>query len=570
MLLAPPEAAPWLNALRESTLIECGAQKRRMDEQWGKPVTERLENGQAIGKLAILKNKDGKMLFEPPSNDIHPCFLREGDFVRLSHNDPFQPTAHLILTGEDHEGIHAHIRTAKDATPIGSGGWVLDLDHIDLTERYLDALDALALSPRLLAVLMGKTEAEIDLDLDEQCREDLEGSAYNPSQVDAIASCVAARDAFLVQGPPGTGKTRVLAEVAKRLLERGETLLVTGPTHRAIDHALSGIRKAIGTEYRVVKIGFSATGGTGDFERFERYGESGLADSADPHVIGATPFALWTKSSGLYTVRFDTILLDEASQILPLQAAMSMLRGERWLFFGDDRQLPPVVLTGHDTPARLRSVFGLLRDRDMEVMLEESYRLSDGLAAWPSATFYGNRLKGKHERRLHLGGSEVSTLLMPEPTFAVRRASAPGCKVKNDEEADTVRELITALVAGGIRPEEIGVVTPFRAQAARIRQLLRLALPFGASRLVTVDTVERFQGQEREVMLVAMTASEPAFIDRLADFLFQPERLNVAVTRARVKTLMLVPEELADHAERLADGGHEGAMTFCSLIKKPA
>ena len=68
-------------------------------------------------------------------------------------------------------------------------------------------------------------------------------------------------------------------------------------------------------------------------------------------------------------------------------------------------------------------------------------------------------------------------------------------------------------------------------------------------------------------MIVAMTASDPTFIDRLADFLFQPERLNVAVTRARLKTVMLVPEELAAHANRLADSGHEGALVFCSRIK---
>jgi DNA replication ATP-dependent helicase Dna2 len=569
MLLAPPEAAAWLNALRGSTLTECEAGKRQMEELWRKPLPERLEDGQSIGKLRILKRDPGKMLLELVSPDIHPCFLREGDFVRLSRNDPFHPAAHLILAGEDGEGIHAYVWSGKGDTPADTEDWTLDPDYIDLTDRYLDALDALALSPRLLAVLMGKTEAESDIDLDQECRDDLEGSSFNPSQVDAIASCVAARDAFLVQGPPGTGKTRVLAEVAMRLLDRGQSLLVTGPTHRAIDNALSAIRKVIGPEHRVVKIGFTVAGGSGDFERFERYDETGLADSTEPHVIGATPFALWSKGSGLYTVRFDTVLLDEASQILPLQAAMSMLRGERWLFFGDDRQLPPVVLTGRDIPARLRSVFGLLRGRDMEVMLEESYRLSDALATWPSATFYGNRLKGKHQRRLHLGGNGLPDGLLPEPAFAVRRAPAMGCKVRNDEEAASVRELVSALVSSGIRPEDIGVVTPFRAQAAQIRRLLRIALPDGGWRFVTVDTVERFQGQEREVMLVAMTASDPTFIDHIADFFFQPERLNVAVTRGRVKTLMLLPEELAAHAARLADGGHEGAVTFCSLIKDP-
>ena len=128
--------------------------------------------------------------------------------------------------------------------------------------------------------------------------------------------------------------------------------------------------------------------------------------------------------------------------------------------------------------------------------------------------------------------------------------------------------MLDALVIGGIRPEEIGVITPFRAQAGRIRQLLKIALPEGEWKAITVDTVERFQGQEREVMLVAMTSSSPNFVERLADFLFQPGRLNVAVTRARVKTVVLVPEGLADCASRLADAGYEAATVFCSLIKE--
>jgi DNA replication ATP-dependent helicase Dna2 len=568
MLLANSEAAAWIEALRASTLAECAAQKRHVETAWREPLTARIASGRALGMLRIVRQQGKNILFELTSSDDNLCFLREGDFVRLSRNDPFQPAASLILAGEDHEGIHAEIWSG-DAGGCRDG-WTIDADYIDLSSRYLDALDALALSPRLLDSLMGRTEPEMDLDLDGQCRDDLEGGLFNPSQVDAVAACIAARDAFLVQGPPGTGKTRVLAEVAARLIDRGESLLVTGPTHRAIDHALSAIRDAIGNKARVAKIGFGTLGSRGDFERFDHYEKSGLADTTDPHVIGATPFALWAKSSGLYSVRFDTVLLDEASQILPIVASMAMLRGERWLFFGDDRQLPPVVLTRDGTPPRLRSVFGMLRDRDMEVMLDESYRLSGALASWPSATFYGNRLSGKHARQLHLGGEAPAPELQPSPALAIRRCPAPGCSVKNDAEAEAVRELIRHLIAGGIRPEEIGVVTPFRAQAGRIRQLLRLEFGAGPhTRSITVDTVERFQGQERDVMIVAMTASKPDFIERLADFLFQPERLNVAITRARLKTVLLVPEEMAGCAARLADAGHEGATTFCSLIETP-
>jgi DNA replication ATP-dependent helicase Dna2 len=139
--------------------------------------------------------------------------------------------------------------------------------------------------------------------------------------------------------------------------------------------------------------------------------------------------------------------------------------------------------------------------------------------------------------------------------------------VRNDAEARHVARLVRELLAGGVVPEEIGVITPFRAQAARVRQLLGTA-GGGAEwhRRVLVDTVERFQGQEREVILITLAASQVNFISRRADFIFQPERLNVAVTRARLKTVLLASHSLLACAEALADAGHEGAACFSSLV----
>jgi DNA replication ATP-dependent helicase Dna2 len=568
MLLERPEAAAWLDSLRAVTLAECAAAKRAAEEGWKRPLAERLATGRALAGLRIVKQTHDKIVFEPTGEDQSPCFLREGDLVRLSHDNPAHPIARLTLGVEDHEGLHATIRKAG-ATYGDQETWTLDADFIDLSDRLLDALEALATSPRLLDLLTGKLDAGIDLDLAEACAEELEDSAFNPTQVDAIAACVAARDAFLIQGPPGTGKTRVLAETAARLLRRGESLLVTGPTHRAIDHALSTIRRAVDDDVRIVKIGHRSVGELRGVERFDRFRESRLSENAEPYVVGATPFALWSKNSGLYSARFDSVLLDEASQIVPLQAAMAMLRGERWLFFGDDRQLPPVILNGDGVPPKMRSIFALLRDRDMDLMLEESYRLSEALAGWPSATFYGNRLRGKHRFNLRLQAGQIPSELSPEPALAVRVIPSPGSTVINDAEAEAARDLAKALVDGGINPANIGIVTPFRAQAGRIRQLLRLAFPgSGGWKEITVDTVERFQGQEREVMVVALTASDCRFIERLADFLFQPERLNVAVTRARLKTVLLVPAGLAAHAAHLADRGHPGATVCCSLLSE--
>lgn len=116
-----------------------------------------------------------------------------------------------------------------------------------------------------------------------------------------------------------------------------------------------------------------------------------------------------------------------------------------------------------------------------------------------------------------------------------------GNRAYSDEEADEIAALIGEMLACGLAPEEIGVVVPFRAQAARIRSLLRFQrfanLP--EIRNLTVDTVDRFQGQEREAMIVSFVASDEDFLNRVGSFLIYPQRLNVAVTRARTKVLLV-------------------------------
>lgn len=78
--------------------------------------------------------------------------------------------------------------------------------------------------------------------------------------------------------------------------------------------------------------------------------------------------------------------------------------------------------------------------------------------------------------------------------------------------------------------------------------------------------MERFQGQERDVIIISLSAAEGNFISRRADFIFQPERLNVAVTRARLKTVVVASHGLLAAAESLAENGHAGAGCFSTLV----
>jgi len=569
----------WLEHIEREMRHEISAQRGKIGEIWALPLIERVRDGHSLGPLKIVRALEKRVVLLPETTgaELAQCQFREGDLVRLSQDNPAETFHRFLFLGEDHDGLHL-ARWDRNAkwNPPAESGWVVDPDFIDLSGLFGEVIDALASTElgrnRILPLLMGETQPQLDHETYENVLEgfgepDENSVEWHPSQQDAIASCVAAGDAFLVQGPPGTGKTRVLAEVARRLVERGERLLITGPTHRGIHNALAAANAALPEGVPILKIG-PAPLGDAPVKCHDSFAETDLADCPEPYVIGATPYALWSKKRGLRNANFDTILFDEASQITPLLAAMAMLRGEKSLFFGDDRQLPPVVIADTGTPPRLRSVFGVLKNRDFDCLLEETWRLSEPLAAWPSATFYGNRLACRHDRRLHLSPASPLPELAADPALVLRRCGGANHTVRSDEEAQLAADLVRSLVRGGMQPERIGIVTPFRAQAARIRKILSIVpdLP-GIHRLVVADTVDRFQGQERDAMILTFASSRPDFILRIADFLFQPERLNVAVTRARLKTIILASDKLLQTAESLADDGHGGAICLSSLIK---
>lgn len=565
----------FLEKLEREMRREIALQREACEEIWSCPLAERVRNGDSLGPLRVESVVDERVVLSVVSGEGElECGLREGDFVRLSEDAPRTPTGHFIYLGEDDEGIH--LTRWKGELPVReASGWVIDPDFCDLSDRYVQAIESLATRDlgrsHIVPLLMGETTGTVDSEEYLQVADELDESAsgesnWHQSQQDAIALGVAAREVHLIQGPPGTGKTRVLAEIARRLLEKGERVLVTGPTHRAIHHALNEVREVVPDQVRVAKVGVSLLGGA-TYECHDNYADSGLLDCGEPHVLGATPHAMWGNRNGLREARFDSVLLDEASQLTVLLAAMAMMRGERWLFFGDDCQLPPVVLgTGVGEP-RARSVFGALKNRGMDTMLEETWRLNRPLAEWSSATFYHGRLSCRHDQRLHLSPEPKLSALRADPALVLIRCEGKrSTTVRSDEEAQVTVELVREAVRGGLSPHDIGVVTPFRAQAARVRQVLRIGGE-GRYRNVLVDTVDRFQGQQREVMIVSAVASDRRFIDRRADFLLQRERWNVAVTRARLKTILVLSEGFLRAVESLARDGEEGAVALSSLVR---
>lgn len=550
MAIASAHVTQFLQQLRRLVLDERDAQRQQIEKAWAKPLAERVADGLAIEGVRFLSlQPDGYL--ELACDHNHSRF-REGDTLCLNRGSPFfEPFVNVTLEVDDETRLTVFLNDPKDfditLLPSQPTGWVLDQGYQDLSHYVLDALaevgDTLVGVQRILPLLMGEARPTIDSARYARALQRAEELGLNYDQGEAFAQAYAADLTWLIQGPPGTGKTRVLAHLAEMLVEDGERVLITAFTHRAINNALSTLAR-VAPETPAAKIGLPhRADDLHGVENYPYFNLSPMAEMDQGYVIGATPFA--TRTNRLRGVEFETILFDESSQItLPL-AVMGMLAGKRFIFLGDQKQLPPVLTRRYSGGAFRESVFEVLADQGFDTLLTETYRLNQELAEWPSATFYAGKLQPASEavarRRLELETparfGEVLDPAHPKVFLDLQHRNAT---TRNHKEASVVVDLLLTLLEAGLPPWEVGVVVPYRAQSREIRALLRAALPDAEMRRqIIVDTVERMQGQEREAVIVSLTTSNPTFAAHLAEFFFQPERFNVAVTRPRSKLILI-------------------------------
>ena len=543
-----------LETLRNLVLDEKEASDAHLREIWRRPLNERIEKGWC---LPLNRIQPGPLPHQLRLHfDENLSRFREGDLVCLNPGDPFeQPCWHeLIIEKENSSSLLVSHKQAPDILAFCQDHqqlWTLDTDTMDLTAYYLNAIDDLGKTrigrERVLPLLLGQADNVMDADDYQLAHEYALQRECNDDQADAIASGYATALDFCTQGPPGTGKTRTLAHLVALLVERGERVLITAHTHMAINNALNKIRE-FSSELPIVKVSV-ATGSKGlnpAIDRVDRFNQWEQASTASHYVVGATPFAC--RSSRLLNLTFDTVIFDEASQATIPLALMAMLSGKRYLFFGDHQQLPPVLQSRSRLHDREVSVFEqLIRNRE-SVMLTETWRMNETLTRWPSTLFYDNRLTASPLSRtrqlsINCDNSELAGILSPDAPMVWLDQPPGTAQSINTTEAERISYLCSALIKGGVSPEEIGVVTPFRSQGRQIRNALNTILGIQAEGIVT-DTVERMQGQERDVILLSLTSTDSNFVRAIAEFWYQPERLNVSVTRARSKLIILGCAEL--------------------------
>jgi len=518
---------------------------------------------------------------------------------------------HTTASGAVRLRLH-YARPFKDGTPSHGEHFLLYQRFTDFTTdplvRFLEELDRATdagdgPAALFLQLLRHPAEAAAPLPLPPKVRPmatRLESSfGFTPSQRSAFRA-ISGQRVTAVWGPPGTGKTHFLAStivgLAAAHAHAGQPfrVLVTAFTHAAIENLLRKIaerlRAATGKGEAPPLLVGKAKAWQGINPGIEVVAETdvgGWLSDGEQVVLGATAYSCVKKRAEL--LPFDLVVIDEASQVrVPEAAVAAYLVGPegRLVLAGDHMQLPPIIAglypdTPVGEPLLHRSLFEAICPRQEQQIAEsrivlqllENFRMNDVLTRCAAHLLYGPRYQCASDavahRRLAFKIKRgldplVAACLDADYPLVVVVLDGIRASRANPIEADLIAQLATTLRAGlraaPGRPytddaaffrQGVFIVSPHHAQIRAIQQELAKRRTWQGPPFV--DTVDKMQGQEADAVLVSYGVADPEFALREAEFIYGLNRLNVALTRARTKTIVCLPRPLLEASPQVLD-----------------
>lgn len=416
----------------------------------------------------------------------------------------------------------------------------------------------------------------------------------NSAQESAVNKVLCARDVAIVHGPPGTGKTTTLVETIYEILHREPQVLVCAQSNMAVDWICEKLTDRgvnvlrIGNPARVTDKMLSFTyerrfenhpsypelwsirknirelhkrsrRGTYDEREGMRSRMSRLRDRAtqleiqinadifdNAHVIASTLVS--SNHHVLNGRHFGTLFIDEAAQALEAACWIAIRKADRVVLAGDHCQLPATVKCYEAARNGLERTLmeEVVASKPSVVsLLKMQYRMHENIMHFPSKWFYNGELEAAPEVR-HRGildlDTPISWIDTSEMEFKEEFVGETFGRI-NREEADLLlKELETYIRRIGghrILDEQIdfGLISPYKAQVQYLRSKIKTSAalrPYYS--LITVNTVDGFQGQERDVIFISLVRANA---DGQIGFLKDLRRMNVAITRARMKLVIL-------------------------------
>ena len=364
----------------------------------------------------------------------------------------------------------------------------------------------------------------------------------------AIKACEALDRSYLViQGPPGAGKTFLGAKVVTELVNQGKKVFVTALSHSAVDNFIEAAAPMINDANRLIRVA-GAKAKKRDGVTFIKPGEieSHLRREGGL-VVGGT---IWNGAREELAKGFDYGFIDEAGQFSLANSVALSTSCRSLVFIGDPQQLSQPVLGSHPAGAASSVLEHLVGDQDVVdddfgLFLPKTYRMHPHLTEVVSAISYDSRLSSMGDlERLEL----VDNSPLPKNGLVYIPVEHRGNTYRSMQEVAVAKTVAEFLLRRSwinkygdclpVTSDQIMVVAPYNAQVN--------ALSMALEGLASVGTVDRFQGREAPFVIVSLSASDGDSSSRGVDFLFSINRLNVAISRAKVMSIILASPALIE------------------------
>ena len=421
----------------------------------------------------------------------------------------------------------------------------------------------------------------------------------NPSQQSAVENILSAHELAVLHGPPGTGKTTTLVQAVKVLLHEHQKILVVAPSNTAVDLLSEKIAEEginvirVGNPARVSEKLMSLTldskvsqhSSTKELKRLrkqaaefrdmahkykrhfgkaEREQRKALFEEArsimkqvegvEQYIIDdllsrarvITATLVGANHSTVKNLKYQAAVIDEAGQALEPACWIPILKAEKLVIAGDPYQLPPTIKS---TEAAARGLATTLLEKLIKLhpeavsLLEIQYRMNETIMGFSSKVFYENKLKADSSVANHVLFPADLPLCFVDTAGCGFEEKTEGTSTVNPEEAVFLFTHLTQLVSELKQHVEtesfptIAIISPYKEQINVLKELL-LQTPalFGYGDKISVNTIDSFQGQERDIVYISMTRSNT---DNRIGFLSEIRRMNVAMTRARKKLVVI-------------------------------
>jgi DNA replication ATP-dependent helicase Dna2 len=421
----------------------------------------------------------------------------------------------------------------------------------------------------------------------------LEDYSLNPEQAQNIRQALNAQDYFIMQGPPGTGKTSVVLKTIVDVLHQNtqENILLLAFTNRAVDEMADKVAE-LGLDYHRLGFGNDERESTWRaIVRQKRFDGPAVVEYFQRvRIFVSTVSSFLSSQKKLAFKHFHTAIVDEASQLLDPHLAGILISVDRFVLIGDEKQLPAIstqkeqevipsseLLIRHGFQRLSNSIFDRLLYQckrngwtDAFGMLAAQGRMHQAVAEFVNRQFYDNQLRTfkPHQTAENTlwdnQSSNPMEQLLAQHRFCFINTQIEQQTKVNYQEAKWVciiAEMLALRLGENFNSDSIGIITPYRAQITAIQE----RLPESIRGLITVDTVERYQGSERDYIIFSICTSSEYQLNQLQCLDLEgrvDKKLNVALTRAKAQVVILGNEEILESATY-----YQALIDYCKAQK---